>query len=196
MTVTISIQLLNDHILTFTANFITSCLWKLVRSKELGKSKFSDNALFSITHDYIHIGSYPINLTQPSHDRLLNILTSINKVLEDHPEFIYLFDFSYQGQLEIFDYPPIFINTLTIIKKHYKELFGKSITPKYQSTLPTHIQRIIYDKLKADNDTTCSICLSDMDFDDFIVTKCGHYFHNDCLANCSNQCPVCRQPLV
>jgi hypothetical protein len=211
MTVSISIQLLNTnavkvyksslkpHIIKDTDSSIITCLWDIMISIELAYCKLPASASFSIEHNDNHIGTFPIEVTQPSRYHHKHILVGINKVLHEHPEWIYLFDFKYRGQIDISNLPLTFMNTFTTIRRYYTELFPlhpTSILPKYQSTLPTHIKRIIYDKLKADNDITCSICLSDMDLDDFIVTKCGHYFHSDCLNNCSASCPICRQSLV
>lgn len=44
----------------------------------------------------------------------------------------------------------------------------------------------------------CTICISNYDKDDIIVTlPCGHFFHNECIKNwlCNEKvtCPVCRK---
>merc|ERR1711937_771324 len=44
----------------------------------------------------------------------------------------------------------------------------------------------------------CSICIDDLCNEDFIVTNCGHYFHQSCIyASMARKrnCPLCRATL-
>lgn len=42
-------------------------------------------------------------------------------------------------------------------------------------------------------DMTCSICLSDIEVKDGLITRCYHVFHKDCMTRWGkNICPMCR----
>ena len=56
----------------------------------------------------------------------------------------------------------------------------------------------IYGK-KLHKEEKCPVCLGGLDMSkNFVVTKCGHSFHFDCLAEVmktSNKCPMCREEI-
>ena len=60
-----------------------------------------------------------------------------------------------------------------------------------------HIVKIYRKKILEQNE--CAICLEKIDTEkNFVVTKCGHNFHSDCLIKAlekNNKCPMCREQL-
>jgi hypothetical protein len=65
--------------------------------------------------------------------------------------------------------------------------------------LPNHIQSMIFDNLSSKNENSCPICLDMIAKEDFMVTFCGHHYHNNCINNCiktSVKCPECRQVII
>lgn len=86
------------------------------------------------------------------------------------------------------------------IEQRLTDEYGK-LTTKYQKLkrkteqqpqYPTHIKTKLYEDFK------CPICLRDkteISFEDFKITKCGHLFCNECLSMCNTECPMCRANL-
>lgn len=64
-----------------------------------------------------------------------------------------------------------------------------------QPAIPVHIMNRLKELEKKSD---CAICLDVIKKDDFHVTKCGHYYHYQCLKQAhehKKECPLCRKPI-
>jgi DNA repair protein RAD5 len=75
-----------------------------------------------------------------------------------------------------------------------KTLVSKNSELEYEIKFFTNLDPVV-PKLPEDS---CPICICD--FDDVVVTECGHYFCKECIINALNvskkSCPMCRQPIT
>jgi hypothetical protein len=86
------------------------------------------------------------------------------------------------------------------------DLYKNAITNYIKSIIPGFVSDILEIEYKkyhmVDSEDECSICISNQNPDDLIITKCNHIFHLDCLKqwfnfnnNCSHNCPYCKQQI-
>jgi len=64
--------------------------------------------------------------------------------------------------------------------------------PPKRETLPKHISKVVAET----TETTCQICLTELDGETLCLSKCGHNFCDTCLNDTRlTQCGVCRNAL-
>lgn len=67
-------------------------------------------------------------------------------------------------------------------------------------TLPRHIIETLYTAKVGSADCVCPICTSAIDsLETCTITKCGHYYHNDCIGKWIHHhttCPTCRSTIT
>jgi DNA repair protein RAD5 len=75
-----------------------------------------------------------------------------------------------------------------------KQLLAKNKELEYEIRFFSNLDPVV-PKLPEDS---CPICMGD--FEDVVVTDCGHYYCKECIMNALNvskkNCPMCRQPLT
>jgi DNA repair protein RAD5 len=75
-----------------------------------------------------------------------------------------------------------------------KQLVSKNKELEYEIRFFSNLDPVV-PKLPEDS---CPICMGD--FEDVVVTDCGHYYCKECIMNALNvskkMCPMCRQPLT